>query len=187
MPDHVHLLVEVPPAIALSGLVQRLKGHSWRLLRQEFPHLRRLGALWSPSWLVSTVGGAPSRWSVAMSRTRSVPPDGPPLPSHPRVSPTGDWRATVRTPLRVEPRLEQANYWRPDGARPRARPSASDSWLRLVGAAGWGDGSSSVQQQALGTSTVLFRTGGVVATAAPGGARPGSTRGSVRGDVTLSA
>lgn len=59
MPDHVHLLVEVPPAIALSGLVQRLKGHSWRLLRQEFPHLRRLGALWSPSWLVSTVGGAP--------------------------------------------------------------------------------------------------------------------------------
>jgi putative transposase len=59
MPDHVHLLVEVPPAIALSGLVQRLKGHSWRLLRQEFPHLRRLGALWSPSWFVSTVGGAP--------------------------------------------------------------------------------------------------------------------------------
>lgn len=62
MPDHVHLLVEVPPAVALSKLVQslNLKGRSSRLLRQEFPPpLRRLPALWSPSWFVSTVGGAP--------------------------------------------------------------------------------------------------------------------------------
>ncbi len=58
MPDHVHLLVEVPPAVARSRFVQ-LEGRSARLLRQEFPPLRRLGCLWSPSWFVSTVGGAP--------------------------------------------------------------------------------------------------------------------------------
>lgn len=52
-------LVEVPPAIALSELTRSLKGRSFRALRLEFPHLRRM-ALWNPSWLVSTVGGAPS-------------------------------------------------------------------------------------------------------------------------------
>ena len=59
VPDHVHLLVEVPPTVPLSKLVQSLKGRSSRLLRQELPELRRLPALWSPSWFVSTVGGAP--------------------------------------------------------------------------------------------------------------------------------
>jgi putative transposase len=59
MPDHVHLLAEIPPWVPLSRFVGLLKGRSSRLLRIEFPRLRRLPALWSPSWLVSTVGGAP--------------------------------------------------------------------------------------------------------------------------------
>ncbi len=59
MPDHVHLLMEVPPTVAMSKLIQKLKGRSSRQLRLEFPHLRRGQALWSPSWFVSTVGGAP--------------------------------------------------------------------------------------------------------------------------------
>jgi putative transposase len=59
MADHVHLLVEVPPAIALSRFVRALKGRSSRQLRQEFPNLRRSRPLWSRSWFVSTVGGAP--------------------------------------------------------------------------------------------------------------------------------
>lgn len=59
MPDHVHLLVEVPPQVASSRLVQILKGRSSRLLRTEFPHLARMRCLWSPSWFISTVGGAP--------------------------------------------------------------------------------------------------------------------------------
>ena len=59
MPDHVHLLVEVPPQVAVSKLVQILKGRSSRRLRQEFPHLAPMKCLWSPSWFVSTVGGAP--------------------------------------------------------------------------------------------------------------------------------
>jgi putative transposase len=59
MPDHVHLLVKVPPTVALSKLVRSLKGRSSRVLRSEFPPLRRLPILWSPSWFVSTAGGAP--------------------------------------------------------------------------------------------------------------------------------
>ncbi|MHB8319769.1 MAG: IS200/IS605 family transposase [Acidimicrobiales bacterium] len=59
MPDHVHLLVEVDPCFAVSRLVRLLKGRSSRLLRQEFPHLRQLPSLWTNSWFVSTVGGAP--------------------------------------------------------------------------------------------------------------------------------
>lgn len=41
------------------ALVQFLIGRSSRRLRQEFAHLARMKCLWSPSWLVSTVGGAP--------------------------------------------------------------------------------------------------------------------------------
>jgi putative transposase len=59
MPDHVHLLVEVAPAVALPKQVQKLKGCSSRMLRAEFARLCRLPALWNPSWFVSTAGGAP--------------------------------------------------------------------------------------------------------------------------------
>jgi putative transposase len=59
MPDHVHLLAEFPPTVPLSEIVRLLKGRSSRLLRMEFPRLRRLPVLWSPSWFVSTVGGTP--------------------------------------------------------------------------------------------------------------------------------
>jgi putative transposase len=59
MPDHVHLLAEIPPTVPLSAFMRLVKGRSSRLLRGEFPRLRRLPVLWSPSWFVSTVGGAP--------------------------------------------------------------------------------------------------------------------------------
>jgi putative transposase len=59
MPDHVHLLLELPPTVPLSALMQKPKGRSSRRLWAEFPQLRRLPALWSPSWFVSTAGGAP--------------------------------------------------------------------------------------------------------------------------------
>ena len=37
--EHVHLLVSFPPTVALSRLVNSLKGVSSRRLRQEFPDL----------------------------------------------------------------------------------------------------------------------------------------------------
>lgn len=60
MPDHVHLLVEVDPQLGIHKLIKRIKGRSSRFLRLEFPHLRsRLPTLWTNSYFVSTVGGAP--------------------------------------------------------------------------------------------------------------------------------
>ena len=60
MPDHVHLLVEVDPQFGIHRLVRLLKGRSSHLLRAEFPRLRsRLPTLWTNSYFVATVGGAP--------------------------------------------------------------------------------------------------------------------------------
>ena len=60
MPDHVHLLVEVDPQFGIHRLVKQIKGRSSRLLRQEFPALKsQLPSLWTNSYFVSTVGGAP--------------------------------------------------------------------------------------------------------------------------------
>jgi putative transposase len=60
MPDHVHLLVEVDPRFGVHRFVKLAKGRSSRFLRQEFPWLRsRLPTLWTNSYAVLTVGGAP--------------------------------------------------------------------------------------------------------------------------------
>ncbi|MGH8988428.1 MAG: IS200/IS605 family transposase [Acidimicrobiales bacterium] len=60
MPDHVHLLVGVDPQFGIHRLVRQIKGRSSRLLRAEFPSLRsRLPTLWTNSYFVATVGGAP--------------------------------------------------------------------------------------------------------------------------------
>lgn len=60
MPDHVQLLCEVDPQYGIHRFVKLLKGRSSRYLRQEFPELRsRLPTLWTNSYFVATVGGAP--------------------------------------------------------------------------------------------------------------------------------
>ena len=60
MPDHVHLLVECDPQFGIHRLVRLLKGRSSCALRREFPELKRkLPTLWTNSYFVSTVGGAP--------------------------------------------------------------------------------------------------------------------------------
>jgi putative transposase len=60
MPDHVHLLVEVDPQFGVHKLVKAVKGRSSRVLREEFAWLKsRLPSLWTNSYFVATVGGAP--------------------------------------------------------------------------------------------------------------------------------
>lgn len=60
MPDHVHLLMEVDPQFGIHKAVKQIKGCTSRVLRQEFEWLRtRLPSLWTNSYFVSTVGGAP--------------------------------------------------------------------------------------------------------------------------------
>ncbi|GAB3807648.1 IS200/IS605 family transposase [Micromonospora zhanjiangensis] len=61
--NHVHLLVNFPPKVAVTRLVNSLKGVSSRRLRQEFPdlvhHYYRANKLWSGSYFAGSVGGAP--------------------------------------------------------------------------------------------------------------------------------
>ena len=60
MPDHVHLLVEVDPQYGIHRLIKQIKGQTSRILRQEFQSIKsRLPTLWTNSYFVSTVGGAP--------------------------------------------------------------------------------------------------------------------------------
>ena len=59
--DHVHMLVEYPPKVSVSALVNILKGTSSRMLRQARPDIARRyyrGTLWSPSYFAASTGGA---------------------------------------------------------------------------------------------------------------------------------
>jgi putative transposase len=62
-PDHVHLLVSLPPNLDLSNFVNNLKTTSSRLLRKEFAeHLApvyRKPVFWSRSYCIISCGGAP--------------------------------------------------------------------------------------------------------------------------------
>lgn len=60
MPDHVHLLLEVDPQYGIHKAVKTIKGITSRILRSEFTHLTtKIPTLWTNSYFVSTVGGAP--------------------------------------------------------------------------------------------------------------------------------
>jgi putative transposase len=61
--DHVHLLVNYPPRVSVSNLVNSLKGVSSRMIRKKnYPGIRKKlwgGALWSPGYFAGSCGGAP--------------------------------------------------------------------------------------------------------------------------------
>ena len=60
MPDHVHLLLEVDPQFGIHRAVKTIKGRTSHVLRDEFPGLKtKIPSLWTNSYFVSTVGGAP--------------------------------------------------------------------------------------------------------------------------------
>ena len=57
MPDHVHLLIDVNPRLGVYHVVNRIKGYSSFVLRNEFPVLKkRLPTLWTHSRFISSVG-----------------------------------------------------------------------------------------------------------------------------------
>jgi putative transposase len=61
--NHVHLLVNYPPKVSISNLVNSLKGVSSRMIRKKnYSSIRKKlwgGALWSPSYFAGSCGGAP--------------------------------------------------------------------------------------------------------------------------------
>jgi putative transposase len=58
-PDHIHLFLTIPLAIAVANAIKILKGTTARKLFLEFPQLKKGlwgGHLWSPSYYVGTAG-----------------------------------------------------------------------------------------------------------------------------------
>lgn len=59
--DHIHLLIDADPQFGIHKIIKRMKGRSSRLLRDEFkiPLKSTLPTLWTNSYFICTVGGAP--------------------------------------------------------------------------------------------------------------------------------
>ena len=58
-PDHIHMLVEIPPKIAVSSFVGYLKGKSSTMLYEQFGELKykyRNREFWCKGYYVDTVG-----------------------------------------------------------------------------------------------------------------------------------
>ena len=60
LPDHVHMVIIIPPKYAVKDVVGRLKGITSSKLRKRFPELEKPywknSIVWSPGYFVSTVG-----------------------------------------------------------------------------------------------------------------------------------
>ena len=58
-PDHVHMLVEIPPKIAVSSFMGYLKGKSTTMIYEQFPELKykyKQREFWCKGYYVDTVG-----------------------------------------------------------------------------------------------------------------------------------
>ena len=72
--EHAHLLIEYPPKLAISQIVNSLKGVSSRMLRKEFPELfPHQEHLWSPSYFAISCGGAPIEKITEYIRNQEKP------------------------------------------------------------------------------------------------------------------
>ena len=59
MPDHIHMLVSIPPKLAVSEFVGYLKGKSTLMIFEKFANLKykyRRRVFWTKGYYVSTVG-----------------------------------------------------------------------------------------------------------------------------------
>ena len=60
--DHVHVMFRAQPKSEISKFINAYKSASSRLLKKEFPHIRKKlwkEAFWSQSFCLLTAGGAP--------------------------------------------------------------------------------------------------------------------------------
>ncbi len=80
--DHVHLLVSMPPNLAVSELVQRVKGRSSRMLLDEFTELKRQywgGHLWARGYFAASSGNVTDeiiRQYIESQGENFPPPEG---------------------------------------------------------------------------------------------------------------
>ena len=59
-PDHIHMVMVIPPKYAVSAVVGKIKGMTSSRLRKKFRWMKlrysRENIVWSPGYFVSTVG-----------------------------------------------------------------------------------------------------------------------------------
>lgn len=76
--DHIHLLVQIPPTLAVCQIVKVLKGNTSRLLRAKHRgYLKRLlwgNHLWSPSYCAVSCGGASLETIKRYIESQDLPP-----------------------------------------------------------------------------------------------------------------
>lgn len=59
MPDHVHILIQMPPKISVTAMIKFLKGTTAKWLFRDFPEIKQSlwkNHLWSPSYFASSIG-----------------------------------------------------------------------------------------------------------------------------------
>jgi putative transposase len=56
MPDHVHMFINAPTHESAADIARWVKGRASKLLREEYPALKKLPSLWCPSYFVATTG-----------------------------------------------------------------------------------------------------------------------------------
>jgi putative transposase len=56
MPDHVHMFLNIPTHESAADIARWVKGRASSYLRKEFPILKKLPTLWSPSYFVASTG-----------------------------------------------------------------------------------------------------------------------------------
>ena len=57
--DHVHMVIIIPPRIAVANVIQFIKSRTGKLMPEKFPPIRkaiRNGGIWSRGYCVSTIG-----------------------------------------------------------------------------------------------------------------------------------
>lgn len=88
--DHIHVLMEIPPRVRPSDLVNNLKTVTSRLLRKEFASIRsayRKPVLWSPSYCIVSAGGASLDVLKSYVEKHGASEDG--NAANPRLAPEG--------------------------------------------------------------------------------------------------
>ncbi|MCB2292621.1 IS200/IS605 family transposase [Clostridium algoriphilum] len=58
--DHTHMFLNCPPSLSPSDIMQKIKGVTSRVLRDEFLELRKMPSLWTRGYFVSTAGNVSS-------------------------------------------------------------------------------------------------------------------------------
>ncbi len=71
--NHVHALIEYPPKLSISQIVNSLKGVSSRKYGQAGYKKPHAESLWSPSYFAVSVGGAPIEVLIKYIKEQSRP------------------------------------------------------------------------------------------------------------------